>query len=136
MLVNDNKNEIIKKIDYSYYYFGSLDKNERIIIIIGEVVKVHIQKFIFFEQDNKYSSLSTIDSTEFIKRLNKIDLLNWKDVYDCSGCYLMDEVNWHIELFTNLNNKIEKKGDNAFPKNFKEFQELIIWLKEKIKSNQ
>lgn len=130
------KKDIITKIDYSFRCFGSSSKNEHIIIDIThkDEARIEYSSFGMYKPINLVT-LNEFDSYELITKLNRLNILKWKDNYEPDE-RILDGASWSMEIDTYNLGHIHKYGSNAFPSNWHSFRAFRNWIIRKIREYQ
>jgi len=81
-------------------------------------------KYDVYEQGYKLKGSETVLLSEskiedFLKTLDKIKVIKWKERY--SNPEIMDDTNWGIEIKFGNNKKFSSSGNNAFPDHWETF---------------
>lgn len=66
---------------------------------------------------------------EFIEGFRELRIGEWRRHYDLRrfGCMVLDEAQWEFKIyFSNGHKPVKISGDNAYPYNFDQFQELLV----------
>ena len=73
-----------------------------------------------------HDHVATADEWRWIAgQLEKAEVARWKKSYEPDGVEIFDGVGWTLEFLDGTNVVGKADGDNAWPKNFKDFQAIL-----------
>lgn len=123
----DNNISAIEKIVFSIG--GFFQGNEiREITFDGENLQLSAQHSFPLEPKDSIEFLLPYDKEDFVERMTQLHIGEWRSSYTLkrSGYKVLDGTQWELEIHYNNGAKpFKSHGDNSFPYNFDEFQELI-----------
>ena len=118
---------MFEKLKYEMYcYITSVTVQ---IWIDGD--ELHFSKELLGEDKIK-DQVSKMSVTDFLKRLEALDIEHWKKKFEPEGVAYMDGVNWSLKYETSDNKPFKTWGDNTYPANFNEFEKLMVDVVGKI----
>lgn len=112
----------IERVDYSE--FGMLGLHTVSIIMMDNVAIVVEKKL-----NSDYKLMNKISKTQLLDTLISLDLGYWAKEYVSKFALVCDGITWELK-FNFIKGKKSKKlkfyGDNCFPHNFDEFEQLFL----------
>ena len=87
--------------------------------------ELHYSNMSFYNESFIEDEVSDITMESFGKKLNRISIENWKEIYTPEDYIVLDGESWIVTYETDDGKKIVVNGDNAYPDNWKNFIKLI-----------
>lgn len=88
----------------------------------SQEVEVNIEDFICIYNEEEYK--------EFINKILSFEIEKWDGLYENRDYSGKDNISWKLIIYYGDNKKIIKRGENLFPDNFDELEELLIDITE------
>lgn len=108
-------------------YFGGFET--RTITLDDEHLRMDVEHSLILKPTNFYIEPDyPCSKDEFLDGLRELHIGEWRSRYDLSrfGCAVLDGTQWELEIhYSNGRKPIKIYGDNAYPYNFDQFQELL-----------
>ena len=124
----DNNLSAISKIIFTIGGFFRGDET-RTVLLDGEDLKVNVQHSLLIKPEETAADITLpIDKEDFLEELSRLHIGEWRSSYNPErfGYVVLDGTQWELEIHYNNGSKLFKShGNNSFPYNFDEFQQLI-----------
>ena len=119
---NDRLEDIVK---ITFYNGGFFSTNEKTIIdLSGDELKVMSGSF-----SEVYEKITETTREEFLYRLGELHIGEWRSHYSCEryGMEVCDGIQWVLKFEYKDGKKKTFSGNNAYPYNFDELLELLMF---------
>lgn len=88
--------------------------------------EVHYTKSIFGDKMvDEEDVIASINSEEFNKAIEQFNISKWEKNYEPKGYAVFDGEDWTVKLKNSGEPLVTRKGENAYPRNWKKFETFI-----------